>query len=422
MDFVEAAANLRAENYGIKGSKDRDEIKSILKQVNMPVFEPESAKSYVKTLNTHNVRCKEGDIIPQYDGANDGADDVKVSFCDICNLEFVGKNRVTNKKLHLINHHFKEKFENLVKELLAEGEDKYVCNLSTCDFETRRKPDIQRHMASKHEFLQVFIDDYLKGQASVDPLSEVSTSQDSACVLQPRGPAATSVSSSKAVTLTHRIPVTVAPSPSSTEIVVTRNEEAEAVASITGHDKDQEENKNRTQTSVKIIFENGCKYLVKKNCGQTIGNIITRLRAKSGLKFNSFDALMTGTNKLVDPSEDCSSLSGCEVRVVSRNESGSSADSTRPDTSEMCDMEESSSDLYVGLKRMRRGQLDDQRGTEINTELPEFLRKPGGQPPDSRVSEPFRLEQGSRAGPPGSRLSGPAGYLGKHYYFITTIL
>ena len=83
---------------------------------------------------------------------------------------------------------------------------------------------------------------------------------------------------------------------------------------------------------------------------------------------------------------------------------------------------ETGSDLYEGLKRMTRGRLDDQRGTEINTELPEFLRKPGGQPPDSRVSEPFRLEQGSRTGPPGSRLSGPAGYLGKHYYFITTIL
>merc|ERR1719517_287004 len=41
-DFVEAAANLRAENYGIKGTKDKEEIKSILKQVNVPVFEPKS--------------------------------------------------------------------------------------------------------------------------------------------------------------------------------------------------------------------------------------------------------------------------------------------------------------------------------------------------------------------------------------------
>merc|ERR1711990_422675 len=41
-DFVAAGANLRAENYGIKGTKDKEEIKSILKQVNVPVFEPKS--------------------------------------------------------------------------------------------------------------------------------------------------------------------------------------------------------------------------------------------------------------------------------------------------------------------------------------------------------------------------------------------
>jgi len=41
-DFVLAAANLRAENYRIKGTKDREEIKAILKQVNVPVFAPKS--------------------------------------------------------------------------------------------------------------------------------------------------------------------------------------------------------------------------------------------------------------------------------------------------------------------------------------------------------------------------------------------
>jgi len=41
-DFVCAAANLRAENYGLQGTKDADEIKSILKQVNVPEFQPKS--------------------------------------------------------------------------------------------------------------------------------------------------------------------------------------------------------------------------------------------------------------------------------------------------------------------------------------------------------------------------------------------
>lgn len=41
-DFVEAAANLRAENYGIQGTKDKDQIKAIMKGVNVPVFTPQS--------------------------------------------------------------------------------------------------------------------------------------------------------------------------------------------------------------------------------------------------------------------------------------------------------------------------------------------------------------------------------------------
>ena len=31
--------------------------------------------------------------------------------------------------------------------------------------------------------------------------------------------------------------------------------------------------------------------------------------------------------------------------------------------------------LYEGLKRAQRSRLEDQRGTEINSELPDFLRK-----------------------------------------------
>merc|ERR1712079_544422 len=42
-------ANLRAENYGIKGTKDKEEIKSILKKVHVPEFQ---AKSGVKIAVT----------------------------------------------------------------------------------------------------------------------------------------------------------------------------------------------------------------------------------------------------------------------------------------------------------------------------------------------------------------------------------
>jgi len=55
--------------------------------------------------------------------------------------------------------------------------------------------------------------------------------------------------------------------------------------------------------------------------------------------------------------------------------------------------------LYEGLKRMTKGRLDDQRGTEINMELPEFLKTRDNQ---SRASEPYNM-----AGRLDARLSGP---------------
>jgi len=48
-DFVESAANLRAGVYGIKGTKDKEQIKTILKQVVVPEFQ---AKSGVKIAVT----------------------------------------------------------------------------------------------------------------------------------------------------------------------------------------------------------------------------------------------------------------------------------------------------------------------------------------------------------------------------------
>ena len=78
---------------------------------------------------------------------------------------------------------------------------------------------------------------------------------------------------------------------------------------------------------------------------------------------------------------------------------------------------EGGSDLYEGLKRMTRGRLDDQRGLEINGELPDFLKKESrGQDRyrqlDSRASEPFRPDNSRPE--LASRFSGPAGY-GKNY-------
>ena len=34
-----------------------------------------------------------------------------------------------------------------------------------------------------------------------------------------------------------------------------------------------------------------------------------------------------------------------------------------------------STELYEGLKLAQRGRLDDQRGTEINFEMPDFIKR-----------------------------------------------
>jgi len=57
-DFVEAAANLRAEVYGIKGTKDKEEIKGILKQVVVPAFEPKSGVTIAVTDAEHQAQAE----------------------------------------------------------------------------------------------------------------------------------------------------------------------------------------------------------------------------------------------------------------------------------------------------------------------------------------------------------------------------
>ncbi len=49
MDFVLAAANLRAEIFGIKGSKDPNDLLPILKKVNVPEFKPKEGVKIAAT-------------------------------------------------------------------------------------------------------------------------------------------------------------------------------------------------------------------------------------------------------------------------------------------------------------------------------------------------------------------------------------
>merc|ERR1712117_43763 len=91
-DFVEAAANLRAENYGIKGTKDKNEIKSILKQVNVPVFEPKSgvkiAVTDAEAQAQNDAGISDAAVLDQMLSELPAAADLKSSGLRITPLEF----------------------------------------------------------------------------------------------------------------------------------------------------------------------------------------------------------------------------------------------------------------------------------------------------------------------------------------------
>lgn len=64
MDFIVAAANLYSQIYGIKGSKNRADVQSILKGVKVPEFIPKSSLKIAVTdeelKEDHEARKDEG--------------------------------------------------------------------------------------------------------------------------------------------------------------------------------------------------------------------------------------------------------------------------------------------------------------------------------------------------------------------------
>ena len=65
----------------------------------------------------------------------------------------------------------------------------------------------------------------------------------------------------------------------------------------------------------RFILPDRATTVVSTPSGETIRYLVTRLLDERGFKFNSFDAFIKGNDKLLDLSEDCSSLGGCEVQV-----------------------------------------------------------------------------------------------------------
>ena len=65
----------------------------------------------------------------------------------------------------------------------------------------------------------------------------------------------------------------------------------------------------------RFILPDRATTVVSTPSGETIRYLVTRLLNERGFKSNSFDVFIKGNDKLLDLSEDCSSLGGCEVQV-----------------------------------------------------------------------------------------------------------
>ena len=186
-------------------------------------------------------------------------------------------------------------------------------------------------------------------------------------------------------------------------------------------------------TLTRVILPNGSTSVVNTTSGESIRALVSRLLEKRGLKLTSFEVFTTAGDKQLDVSEDCDILGCTEVRVEQRvsfkleipghrtlgvktklykrirevvtpllKQYGWEVTETTlvvEDTGTVLHMEEDTSvidnkkvlarksgdestpppkdpemSLFEGLQIMRKGRLEDQRGTEISFEIPDFLK------------------------------------------------
>ena len=192
-------------------------------------------------------------------------------------------------------------------------------------------------------------------------------------------------------------------------------------------------------TLTRVILPNGSTSVVNTTSGESIRALVSRLLEKRGLRLTTFEVFSSCGEKQFDLSEDCDVLGCTEVRVEQRvsfklgipghrnlgvktkvykrigevlapllkqynweisacvvlTEEGGVVDlnddvvtidnkkivvrasregAGTPAKEVPTDPEIS---LYEGLQIMRKGRLEDQRGTEIRFEIPDFLKIPG---------------------------------------------
>ena len=111
---------------------------------------------------------------------------------------------------------------------------------------------------------------------------------------------------------------------------------------------------------------NSCSLGIKARPGRLLAEVVGPVIRQYGWRLEEVD-LLQGDSR-VDPTSKL--VEGGQLLVarpraaVTRSGGDGKASATEPELS-----------LYEGLQIMRKGRLEDQRGTEINCEIPEFLKQ-----------------------------------------------
>ena len=346
----------------------KHDIENITQKIE--VLDPFHKQAAINVLQecTERLQLQLGsDEIPQLDGNSD-----MVIFCEFCNTEFMGDKRSRDRQSHYINVHLKSKFEEITP---MKSENYFKCNKSECEFKTTRKLDFWRHMGGKHGLLQILVKEHfdqnpplipanghiedketehispreeqgpLHADTSTSSLGRESGSYDN--IPAPSFNTNTSYCDHEMISF-HQPPGqedlrSMSPTLSATgcqepDMEAKRREEEEeaaaAVASILADNIEEAEKIDHTdviapgmmenegggggtKTHIKFKLPNNASYLVPRDCGQTLDQIISILLKRRSQKLSSFEAFASG-NEPLDLSQDCSTLDCSEVLVQPR--------------------------------------------------------------------------------------------------------
>merc|ERR1719278_275451 len=120
---------------------------------------------------------------------------------------------------------------------------------------------------------------------------------------------------------------------------------------------------------------------VKAKQTKTVSEVLAPILLQYGWNINEVDVFVDEDTTIAGLGDDKVDL-GYNVAVIDNKRlfvvQKSSSDIEKADVKSTSSSVEPEMTLYEGLQIMRKGRFEDQRGTEICFEIPEFLRLPAG--------------------------------------------